>query len=113
MFVLYFLVLIAEVIEATFSSTLEVLATSFEVLATSFEVATTLEVFSSTLEVTVASFEVTVASFEVAVASLETLARASVIVVVVAASCGTCLVATTDVLAVFLEVGKAAGMELE
>lgn len=92
MFVLYFLVLIAEVIEATFSSTLEVLATSFEV-------ATPLEVFSSTLEVTVAS--------------LETLARASVIVVVVAASCRTCLVATTDVLAVFLEVGKAVGMEFE
>ena len=99
MFVLYFLVLIAEVIEATFSSTLEVLATSFEV-------ASTLEVFSSTLEATVASLEV-------AVASLETLARASVIVVVVAASCRTCLVATTDVLAVFLEVGKAVGMELE
>ena len=99
MFVLYFLVLIAEVIEATFSSTLEVLATSFEV-------ATTLEVFSSTLEVTVASLEV-------AVASLETLARASVIVVVVAASCRTCFVATTDVLAVFLEVGKAVGMELD
>mgnify|MGYP001620427773 FL=1 len=105
MFVLYFLVLIAEVIEATFSSTLEVLASSFEV-ATSFEVASTLEVFSSTLEVTVASLEV-------AVASLETFARASVIVVVVAASCRTCLVATTDVLAVFLEVGKAVGMELE
>ena len=68
MFVLYFLVLIAEVVEASFSSTLEV----------------------------------TVASLEVAVASLETLARASVIVVVVAASCRTCLVATTDVLAVFL-----------
>ena len=85
MFVLYFLVLIAEVIEATFSSTLEVFATSFEV--------------ATTLEVTVAS--------------LETLARASVIVVVVAASCRTCLVATTDVLAVFLEVGKAVGMEFE
>ena len=99
MFVLYFLVFIAEVVEATFSSTLEVLDTSFEV-------ASTLEVFSSTLEATVASLEV-------AVASLETLARASVIVVVVAASCRTCLVATTDVLAVFLEVGKAVGMELE